>query len=87
MELLIDKLFMIALVGQLKEKGKEMVVTEQNKREYVDLLASWRLKGATFMLCMSFSSAYELPLCNLFICVAFSIVRSLSGCSRLVVIM
>jgi hypothetical protein len=72
---------------ELKEKGKEMVVTEQNKREYVDLLASWRLKGATSMLCISFSSAYEIPLCNLFICVAFSIVRSLSGCSRLVVIM
>jgi E3 ubiquitin-protein ligase NEDD4 len=34
----------IVLLGQLKEKGKEMVVTEQNKREYVDLLASWRLK-------------------------------------------
>ncbi|KAH9553001.1 hypothetical protein CY35_09G097100 [Sphagnum magellanicum] len=29
---------------ELKEKGKDMVVTEQNKREYVDLLASWRLK-------------------------------------------
>jgi hypothetical protein len=40
----------IVLLGQLKEKGKEMVVTEQNKREYVDLLASWRLKGVASML-------------------------------------
>lgn len=29
---------------ELKKNGKEIAVTEQNKREYVDLLTSWRLK-------------------------------------------
>jgi hypothetical protein len=54
----------IVLLGQLKEKGKEMVVTEQNKREYVDLLASWRLKGVASMFASLFSNAYELHLYN-----------------------
>jgi hypothetical protein len=30
---------------ELKSGGKDIVVTEDNKREYVDLLAEWRLKG------------------------------------------
>jgi E3 ubiquitin-protein ligase HUWE1 len=49
---------------ELKEKGKDMVVTEQNKREYVDLLASWRLKGVASMFASLFSNAYELHLYN-----------------------
>jgi hypothetical protein len=39
-------------------------VTEQNKREYVDLLASWRLKGVASMFASLFSNAYELHLYN-----------------------
>lgn len=35
----------VPLKLQLKPKGKELAVTEQNKREYVDLLAAWRLRG------------------------------------------
>lgn len=34
---------------ELKKGGKELVVTEQNKREYVDLLASWRLRESVEM--------------------------------------
>lgn len=30
---------------ELKSGGKDIAVTEENKREYVDLLAEWRLKG------------------------------------------
>lgn len=33
---------------QLKNNGMETIVTEHNKREYVDLLASWRLKGSPY---------------------------------------
>lgn len=46
-------------------------MTEQNKREYVDLLASWRLKGLpyTFNQIISELGRHALDNCVMLVCV------------------